>query len=111
MKCLSVRQPWAHLIFFEGKDVENRTWTTKYRGPLLIHASQKIDRDVMQRLTSDPLFKNLEASCATSAIIGVVELTDVVTNSRSEWAAEGQYHWLLSKPRLFAEPFRLARPV
>ena len=104
MKCLSVRQPWAHPIFFEAKDVENRTWTTKYRGPLLIHASQKIDRDVMQRLTSDPHFKNLEASCPTSAIIGVVELTDVVTDSRSEWAVEGKYHLLLSKPRLFAEP-------
>jgi hypothetical protein len=26
MKCLSVWQPWAHLIVRGVKDVENRTW-------------------------------------------------------------------------------------
>jgi len=39
-KALSVRQPWAWLIVCGGKDVENRGWEMKYRGPLLIHAAQ-----------------------------------------------------------------------
>ena len=39
MKCLSILQPWAWAIIHGGKDVENRTWRTAYRGPLLIHAS------------------------------------------------------------------------
>ena len=34
-KILSVRQPWAHLT--GDKRIENRSWTTPYRGPLLIH--------------------------------------------------------------------------
>jgi len=39
MKTLSVRQPYASLICYGVKTVENRTWKTDYRGRLLIHAS------------------------------------------------------------------------
>ena len=39
MKTLSVRQPYASLICYGIKTVENRTWKTDYRGRLLIHAS------------------------------------------------------------------------
>ncbi|HET9893736.1 MAG TPA: ASCH domain-containing protein [Streptosporangiaceae bacterium] len=38
---LTVHQPWAAAIMWAGKNVENRTWPTKYRGPLLIHAARK----------------------------------------------------------------------
>ncbi len=38
------------------------------------------------------------------AIIGKVDLVDVVENSSSEWAQSGYKHWILSKPALFAEP-------
>lgn len=38
MKCLTVRQPWAHMIANLGKTIENRTWETRYRGLLAIHA-------------------------------------------------------------------------
>ena len=41
MKAISVRQPWAYLILQRGKNVENRTWSTDYRGPLLIHAGRQ----------------------------------------------------------------------
>ena len=46
MKVLSVKQPWASLLLEYGKDAENRSWTTEYRGPLIIHASQSSDRDL-----------------------------------------------------------------
>ncbi|MCB2188832.1 MAG: ASCH domain-containing protein [Deltaproteobacteria bacterium] len=42
MKCLSIRQPWASLIVAGMKDVENRSWATKYRGPVLIHAAATV---------------------------------------------------------------------
>jgi hypothetical protein len=42
---LSIRQPWAWLILHAGKDIENRDWPTKYRGPFLIHASKGMTRD------------------------------------------------------------------
>ena len=39
VKVLSVKNPFAYLILQGGKDVENRTWTTDYRGRLYIHVS------------------------------------------------------------------------
>ncbi len=39
MKAISIRQPWAWLIVNDFKDIENRSWDTKYRGLVLIHAS------------------------------------------------------------------------
>ena len=38
---LSVRQPWAWALLFGGKDVENRTWSTRHRGRIWIHASKR----------------------------------------------------------------------
>ncbi|MDR1902371.1 MAG: hypothetical protein LBQ88_08850 [Treponema sp.] len=57
MKVLSVKNPWAYLIIhgfdfgpeiggFLIKDVENRTWYTGYRGPLLIHCSKNLDSNI-----------------------------------------------------------------
>lgn len=42
-KALSLRQPWAWAVVHGYKDVENRSWSTKHRGPLLIHASKQLD--------------------------------------------------------------------
>lgn len=40
IKALTVCQPYAHLIAILEKPIENRTWPTSYRGPLLIHAGR-----------------------------------------------------------------------
>ena len=40
MKALTISQPYASLISSGEKFVENRTWETKYRGPLAIHAGK-----------------------------------------------------------------------
>ena len=41
MKVIVIRQPWAWLIVNGIKDIENRSWRTRYRGPLLIQASAR----------------------------------------------------------------------
>lgn len=43
MKAITICQPYAHLIVTGAKRVENRTWPTRYRGPLLIHAGKSRD--------------------------------------------------------------------
>lgn len=43
LKTLSIHQPYATLIVYGIKRFEFRSWSTDYRGPLLIHASQKED--------------------------------------------------------------------
>lgn len=40
MKILTVCQPYADLIARGVKRIENRSWATNYRGPLLIHAGK-----------------------------------------------------------------------
>jgi activating signal cointegrator 1 len=39
MKALTLHQPYATLIALGIKTIETRSWRTKYRGPLAIHAS------------------------------------------------------------------------
>lgn len=41
MKALSIKEPWASLIVEGKKTIELRTWSTHYRGPILIHRSGK----------------------------------------------------------------------
>jgi len=41
MKAISLWQPWAWAILHAGKDVENRTWPTHHRGPLLLHVAKR----------------------------------------------------------------------
>ena len=41
MKAITLWQPWASLIAFGLKTYETRTWSTKYRGPLAIHAAKR----------------------------------------------------------------------
>lgn len=43
MKALTIRQPWASLIAHGVKTIETRSWSTKYRGPLAIHAGHRWD--------------------------------------------------------------------
>lgn len=40
MKALTLKQPWAGMVANGTKTIETRTWSTSYRGPLAIHASQ-----------------------------------------------------------------------
>ena len=39
MKAITLTQPWATLVAIGAKRIETRSWATKYRGPLLIHAA------------------------------------------------------------------------
>lgn len=43
MKAISMMQPYAWLFSIGFLVIDDRSWTTSYRGPLLIHASKKRD--------------------------------------------------------------------
>jgi len=40
MKVISLLQPWASLIAHGYKLIETRSWSTRHRGPIAIHASR-----------------------------------------------------------------------
>lgn len=102
MKALSVKQPWAYLLVAGLKDVENRSWSTSYRGTLLIHASLRPDHGAVRLLRSGLLAGRAQLDCGS--LIGAVQLVDVIKTSRSDWAEKGCYHWLIEEPELFEEP-------
>lgn len=45
MKALSLTQPWATLVAIGAKRIETRSWSTAYRGDVLIHAAKKFPAD------------------------------------------------------------------
>lgn len=114
MKALSIQQPWTWAILTQGKNIENRTWTTNYRGPLVIHAGIKWDVDgpdiphALERTKKD-----LEA-LRTGGIVGIVDLVDCLTpvqavrdprTRKNEWYAgtrslDGVCAWILENPRI-----------
>lgn len=73
MKVLTIKQPWATLIMQGDKRFEFRSWQTKYRGDLLIHAGKGIDKEAMKRLA-----KYLPAEIPLGKILGKVTLVDCV---------------------------------
>jgi hypothetical protein len=110
MKALSIHQPWAWAILHAGKNVENRGWATKYRGPLLIHASKtrlSYDREAQidwQKVYGVALPKWEEMS--TGVLLGIVDLIECLPASQansSPWV-EGPICWVLSNPRVFSDP-------
>ena len=94
MKALSIKQPWAWLIVHGGKDIENRSWRTKHRGRFLIHASKKQDKKAMKLFAQ----KYNPEDLVYGAIIGSVELVDVVENSDSKWF-HGPIGFVLRDPK------------
>ncbi len=73
MKVLTIKQPWATLIMQGDKRFEFRSWQTKYRGDLLIHAGKGIDKEAMKRLV-----KYLLDEIPLGKILGKVTLVDCI---------------------------------
>ena len=72
MKVITIKQPWATLIAKGYKQYEFRTWKTKYRGEILIHAGKGIDKEAMDR------FKYLNLDYPLGQIIAKATITDCV---------------------------------
>ena len=115
MKILSVRQPWAWGFFHAGKDIENRSWSTKVRGRVLIHASLYVpdEFDAEEFLDASSLRGAMRGRLADAmlssslmrqrgGIVGSVEIVDCVTASTSPWFF-GPFGFVLRDPR--ALPF------
>ena len=87
MKAISLWQPWASLVVLGAKKIETRSWYTSYRGPLVIKAAKKKDKDLLTycscRLDFIAALKPLEVQIGKcfenlpfGALLGTVELVD-----------------------------------
>lgn len=72
MKTITVKQPYASLIAAGIKEYEFRTWNSKYRGKLLIHAGKGIDKEAMEKVKC----YNLEYP--SGCIIAVCDMVDCI---------------------------------
>lgn len=118
MKCLTVCQPYASLIVgwpgidvADVKRVENRTWPTSYRGPLLIHAGSSTK---WLGTWDGPT----PAKMPMGAILGCVDLVGCQSieslrrapdRSPIGWLKRhvhvaGPYCWILRRPRRLGTP-------
>lgn len=125
MKAITIYQPWATLIAIGAKKFETRSWPTRYRGQLAIHAGKKNEEVACQEV---PIRKALEEygynvfNLPTGAII--VELVDCL-KSVDTWTdgyelegrrlvyspeyefgdfTPGRYAWELTDVKLLPQP-------
>ncbi len=96
MKAISIWQPWASLIAVGAKRFETRSWPTRYRGPIAIHAARYWDADCSAELSRyavqaglarcvgiDPLrYTVLKADLPFGAIVAIAVLADCVPTSK-----------------------------
>jgi hypothetical protein len=72
---ISLKQPWCWAMLYCGKDVENRRWQTRFRGPVVIHASLSWDSEgeaFLRRLGYDVI----PSSLPRGAFVGTMRITD-----------------------------------
>ena len=72
MKVITIKQPFATLIAEGYKEYEFRTWRTKYRGEILIHAGKGIDKKAMKK------YEYLNLKYPLGCIIAKATLTDCI---------------------------------
>lgn len=99
MRVLTVRQPWAWLIFEGGKNIENRSRPTKIRERIAIHSSGRFDLNEGRRALLHMATYGLRGEArerwwwgepellVLGCIVGTVEIVDCVTASTSPWFA------------------------
>lgn len=107
---LSIRQPWAWAIVHAGKDIENRSWSTNFRGRCLIHAAKGMTRLEYEECLgfahglscTRPFPSGLTlpsfGSMPRGGIVGVVDIVDCVTESPSPWFS-GRFGFVLRNAR------------
>ena len=105
MKALSIRQPWAWLIVHGYKDVENRTWSTKFRGRVQVHAGKFPDPGWFPQLALEVEARGIALPDQPSlgALVGEVDIIDCVSQWDSPWFI-GPYGFLLAKPLVYFQP-------
>lgn len=96
MPALSIRQPWAQMIVTGEKNVENRDWSTGFRGRIYVHAG-KIPDGPMSEIPS------YIAASQFGAIVGEVDIVDCVTQSDLN-SFQGPYGFLLANPVAYETP-------
>jgi hypothetical protein len=113
MKAITLIQPWATLIVIGHKRYETRSWRTRHRGQLLIHAGLKVDSAYLARPEVAALLG--DRPVPTGCLVGVCNLLDCFPTEDVHGTigdverlvgdfVNGRYAWQLRDVREFREP-------
>ena len=90
MKALTLMQPWASLVAIGAKGIETRSWSTKYRGPLAIHASKRFGKEEIRLCITPPFLyflykagivhegRNWAREIPLGAVIATCDLVEII---------------------------------
>ena len=113
-KAITVRARPALDVMFAGKRLENRTWSTRYRGPLYLHVSAK---EMPRRHVSEDISelcdlygireipRKLEGYLVGT--MNLVECTRKTPPGQRRWSQPGHWHFILSNVKLLRTPIKM----
>ncbi len=126
LRALTVKDPWATLIAIGAKQIETRSYRTRYRGPISIHSSKAFRREDQEFCSQEPVCSALERAGIYSptdmprgAVIAVAEIVacDQVLGGQDSqemippepersfgFYSPGRWMWRLANVRRLAEP-------
>ncbi|MFF7987010.1 hypothetical protein ACFZDK_49390 [Streptomyces sp. NPDC007901] len=109
IRCLTIRPPWSDLIAFVddqvAKRIENRVWSTRWRGTLLIHAGSEVD---MQALALAAVRETLDDDyeLVRGSVVAVADLVGVHADDGecTRWSQQGCFHFELARVQRLTTP-------
>ena len=105
LPCLSILQPYAWLIVHGHKDIENRMWSTGFRGRILIHAGKAYTRarhavDVEDFAETHGIALPAFDDMPLGGIVGSATIVDCVREHPSRWKVLDSWGFVLKDPRV-----------
>lgn len=102
MRALTICQPYASLILDGSKRVENRTWETRYRGNLYLHAGASrrwLTLEKREGVQYDTTIGRPVADLPFGAVVGIITLVDCLPLADIEAGKHDRdYPWLRAHP-------------
>lgn len=104
---LSIRQPWVELILLGRKTIEVRSWTTKHRGQLWLHAGKVIDVEGCAATGT------AATGLLRGALVGVARIVACFEFDRASWDRHQSEHlnYIDFRPGLFGWLLEGARRI
>ncbi|MFF8505916.1 hypothetical protein ACF07L_35485 [Streptomyces anulatus] len=104
---ISIKQPWTAAILTGAKLVENRPQHWSWRGWVLLHAGQQIDRPALRMPLVARTVRDREL--VTGAVVGIARITDCHQDPEgsppcSLWAQTDAWHLELADVQALALP-------
>ena len=99
MKVLTIQEPYATFIMHGMKKIETRSWKTKYRGEIYIHAGKS--KNFLKKINNNKVLKLLEnIGLNYGNIICKAELIDCVYMTKEfidKVKSENNYEYILGE--------------